>query len=77
MRNLPREPIGAAEAARLLGVNVATVHRRIASGDLRGTKAPGGIRSPFILDRAEVVEIARREAAALTARAEAIEAAAS
>jgi hypothetical protein len=77
MRNLPREPIGAAEAARILGVNVATIHRKIAAGDLHAVKAPGGIRAPYMLERSEIVQRARAEAADLLARAEAIEAAAS
>lgn len=79
--------VSVAEAAGLLRVHVRTIHRMIAKGDLSGEKAFEGLRAPFVLDRAEVERLAaersevlaraREHAAELTAKARAIEAAAS
>jgi len=53
-----------AEAADLLQVNVRTVHRLIARGQLSGRKAFDGLRAPFLLDRSEVERVATERGAA-------------
>ena len=57
MPNLPHDPISVAEAARLLGVDVSTVNRRIRSGQLDGVKVTAGIRSPYVVSRSEVLDL--------------------
>lgn len=53
-----------AEAADLLHVNVRTIHRLIARGDLRGRKAFDGLRAPFLLDRADLDALIERRRSA-------------
>lgn len=58
------EFIGVSEAARLLGVDVRTVHRKIRRGELPGTKIGDGLRSAYIIDRQAVERyLATRDAA--------------
>lgn len=42
--------ITVAEAARRLGCDVRTVHRKIERGEIVGTKAYDGLRAPYLVD---------------------------
>lgn len=56
--------IGVAEAARTLGYDVRTIHRKIKRGELHGTKVSAGLRAAYVLDRAEVERLAAARSAA-------------
>ncbi|NIL76775.1 hypothetical protein RhoFasB10_02902 [Rhodococcus sp. B10] len=53
--------IGAAEAARLLGVSKATVNRRAAAGQLTAHKMPG-VTGAHLFDRDEIESLAKQKA---------------
>lgn len=53
--------IGAAEAARLLGVSKATVNRRAAAGQLTAVKMPG-LTGAHLFDRDEIESLANQKA---------------
>lgn len=59
----PQQLIGAAEAAGILHLDLRTVHRKIARGDIPFVAKLPGIRGSFVLDRAEVERIAVERAA--------------
>jgi len=46
--------IGVTEAAKLLGVDTRTIHRRIERGELFAEKLNEGLRAAYLLNRAEV-----------------------
>lgn len=47
------QPIGVAETANLLQVNVSTVHRLIRRGALPAVKMPGK-RGPYVIQKSDV-----------------------
>jgi excisionase family DNA binding protein len=49
--------ISASEAATLLGVNSRTIRRRIERGDFQAVTKFPGLRSPYILNRDEVMNL--------------------
>lgn len=55
--------IGAAEAARILGVDVRTVHRRVERGEVPFIAKLDGYRGPYIFDRAAVEALVEERAA--------------
>lgn len=55
--------VTSADAARILGVHVATVARRVASGSLRPAMKLPGETGAYLFDRAQVERIAAERAA--------------
>ncbi len=53
-----------AEAARILGVSVRTVHRMVAAGTLTAPIKLPGLRGAYLLDATEVRRLADKLAAA-------------
>lgn len=58
MHKTTTAPIGSAEAARILGVDVRTVHRRVERGELPALGKLDGYKGPYIFDRDRIEAIA-------------------
>ena len=54
MPKVRNEFITAAEAARRLGCDVRTVHRKIERGEIRGRKMYDGLRASYLVDPASL-----------------------
>lgn len=58
------ELIPTAEAAKVLGCNVRTIHRFVTSGKLTPAQKFPGYRGPYLFRRADVEALIRTESAA-------------
>lgn len=54
MPKVRKDFITSAEAARRLGCDVRTVHRKIERGEIRGQKMYDGLRAPYLVDPASL-----------------------
>lgn len=57
------ELIGAAEAAEMLNMDIRTVHRKIASGEIPHIGKLPGLRGSYILSKAAVESLTKKVAA--------------
>jgi len=53
--------IGVTEAAKLLGVDTRTIHRRIERGELSAEKLNQGLRAAYLLNRADIEAQAKND----------------